>query len=87
MHDDDEDDDSLMSKLKRMNREQLAEYARAAKLAAGIINVLGVTTILLALIFPNIFMIVGAVWLVFEFGKASSQIAETKEYIRSRLDK
>jgi hypothetical protein len=72
---------TVFEKMKLMSTEELEEHYGISIIAGRILNVAGVATILLALIFSNVFVIGLASFGAYVLGQLSVGIDETKAYI------
>ena len=81
------DEPDLYEKMKSMSKAELESHYDISITAGRMLNVAGVSTILLALIFSNAFVIGLACCGAYVLGQLAVGIDETKEYIISLLEK
>jgi hypothetical protein len=77
----------LFEKMKNMSKEELQDFYDTSGIAGRILHVLGISSILLALIFSNVFVITLSAISVYIVGQMSVGIDETKAYITELLEK
>jgi hypothetical protein len=79
--------EELYSKLNTLNRDELESYETAAISTKKFIDVSAVSTLLVILMFTNLFTIVSGGLLVYLMGHMSVNVTNTLAYIRARLSK
>lgn len=77
----------LFEKMKAMSTDELESHYNVSIIAARILNIMGIGTILFALIFSNIFVILLAAGGTFVLGQLAVGLDETKTYISDLLEK
>ncbi len=77
----------LYAKLNTLSKEELASYETAAISTKKFIDISAVSTLLVILIFTNLFTIVFGGIVVYLMGHMSVNVSNTLAYIRSRLSK
>ena len=77
----------LFEKMKSMSKTELEDHYDISIIAGRVLNIAGVSTILFALIFSNIFVIGLASFGAYILGQLAVGIDETKAYITELLEK
>jgi hypothetical protein len=71
----------LFEKMKSMSKAELEDHYDISIIAGRVLNIAGITAILLALIFSNVFVIGLAAFSTYILGQLAVGIDETKAYI------
>lgn len=81
------DKPDLFTKMKSMSTEELESHYDISIIAGRMLSIAGITAILLALIFSNVFVIGLAACGTYILGQLAVGIDETKAYIAGLLEK
>ena len=81
------DDQELAAKLKKLSFDELMAYDKTIRIAGILLSSAGIGLILLALIYPNIFVIIISVFGVYTFSRMAVELQLVKEYIISLIAK
>ena len=76
----------LFEKMKSMSKDELIEYMGTVKIASNICNVAGISAVLLALAFTNVYMLCIAGVALWGFGQLAVGADVTKAFITILLE-
>lgn len=76
----------LFEKMKSMPKDELIEYMGTVKLARNICNVIGISTVLLALTYTNIFVLSITGLVLWGFGQLAVGADVTQAFIVNLLE-
>lgn len=76
----------LFENMKSMSKDELNDYMSTVKFARNICNVAGVTAVLLALTFTNVYMVIFACIVLWVFGQIAVGTDVTQDFIVKLLE-
>jgi len=76
----------LFEKMKSMSKDELIDYMGTVKIASNICNVVGISAVMLALVFTNIYMLSIAGVVLWGFGQLAVGADVTKAFINNLLE-
>jgi hypothetical protein len=77
----------LIEQIKKMPLEELITYQLAAKNTSRFINVLGILTLCVMMIFTNIFTLIIGFILIYIAGNLGVMVDETLNVLREQIEK
>lgn len=76
----------LFEKMKSMSKDELIEYMGTVKIASNICNVAGISAIMVALVFTNIYVLSISALALWGFGQLAVGADVTKAFINNLLE-
>ena len=75
------EESELLQKMKTMSKAELADYMHVSNVSSRICAVIGIGSMLLALIFTNVFTVAVAALVVYVAGQIACGVDELKAHI------
>ena len=75
----------MFERFKTMSRDELSQYHTAAMAASRIIDIVGITTILVVLMFTSPMTIIPGAIILYTFAHVGANLGETLDYLEERI--